>query len=1136
MTAWRHTFFPDHSLNTQLTEILVVLCKALYFIKHSRVIFAPALLDRNQNPQTNSSMKSKTRKRLVRFILIPILVILLLLGTAFVMLTTQQTRLVKIALKELNKKLPGAISIEKSEISFLDNWPYISIRLSNVRFYASKRTTDKPLFAAERVFAGFSLSDILNQNYRVKVVGARNGHLDLVKEKNGLLNIVEASRMAPDTTVTTDTAESPLNLDIKKIVLKGMTVSFIDKQNDQTIVSKIEKIISSIRNDSLKINAGITGKFVVDYISPAYPTLFRNKHIETDFGVTYGKSNELLTINTGKLKLEEAVFTVAGSYNLKKDNNAIDLKFAGDRPDLQQLFAFVPESAAKEIKRFKYDGHVSFDGTVKGSLANGQMPRIDLNFGCAEAWLHNFKTNKKLDSLAFKGYYTNGDGRNLKTSELRLLGMHAKPGTGVFDGNFIMRNFENPKILMQINSNLELEFIGAFLGIKDLQRITGQISLKMNFKELMDMSAPEQSMGKLTQGIQSELAVRNLTFRIPNYPHNVEHLNLHANMKNGFVTLDSLVCNIGHSDFYVAGSLSDLPAIFHAQSKPVQATLRAHSKQMILRELLNIDTAKTHKGKEEIYGFNIGVSLETSVNELLHPNPLPKGIVKIEHLHADFKRYPHEFKEFGAELTIADTMLRLKNFAGHIDSSDIQFSGRVNNYALWFDKVKKGRTEIAFDLKSQRLAVRDLLSRKSKKMVPKDWHDEVATNLWLRSKSQLRYDSVFKFANIKIANISGQLTKHAIQLDSIKGNVKFNTDNFIKIDTLTGKIGRSDFDLNMRLYTGKDSARKMKENYLKFNSRMLDVDQLTNYKFTAEEETPAMSDTAGGATTAMPVHTVATTSKHAKAFNIFEVPFLNFNASINIGKVKYRRLWIKHVESNIRMLETHHLYLDTLHMEMAGGKIDARAHFNGSTPEKIYLRTRIKVDDIDVEKMLLKLDYLGQDYVINKNLKGHITGQIKGYMRVHPDLTPMMDQSQAELNINIYNGELVNFAPMAAMAAYFKDKNMTKIRFDTLRNVLTFKDNMLNIPTMNINSSLGFLEFSGTQSLDMKMAYYVRIPLKMVTSVGFNMLFHKKKEEVDPDQVDAIEFRDKDKRIRFMNLTITGTPDNYKVGLGKKKA
>jgi hypothetical protein len=88
---------------------------------------------------------------------------------------------------------------------------------------------------------------------------------------------------------------------------------------------------------------------------------------------------------------------------------------------------------------------------------------------------------------------------------------------------------------------------------------------------------------------------------------------------------------------------------------------------------------------------------------------------------------------------------------------------------------------------------------------------------------------------------------------------------------------------------------------------------------------------------------------------------------------------------------------------------------------------------------------------------------------------------------------------------------------------------------MTINSSLGFLEFSGTQSLDMKMSYYVRIPLKMVTQVGFRMLFNKKKEEVDPDQVDAIEFRDKDKKVRFMNLTITGSPADYKVHLGKPK-
>ncbi|OQP62447.1 hypothetical protein A3860_27525 [Niastella vici] len=1078
-------------------------------------------------------MKSKMRKRLIRFLLIPVLVMVLLIGVAFTILLTQQQRLVKLAVKELNKKLPGTLSIESSDISLFQNFPYISLRLNNVRFYATKSTSEKPLFAAERLFTGFSVTDILKQNYKVKVIVLKNGHLDLVEESNGQLNIVEASRITSDTTTTADTTDAALKLDIKKIVLKNIAVSFLDKQNGRSIVSQIERIQSSVQDDSLKITASLSGKLIIDYTSPGNTSLFRQKHLETDLALAYEKNSEWLTIGTGKLKVEDALFNIIGSASLQKNNNSVDLKFAGDKPDLQQLFAFVPASVARELKHFRYDGHVNFEGTVKGNVGNRQMPRIDVSFGCANAWLHNSKTNKKLDSLAFKGYYTNGDGKNGKTSELRILGMHAKPGSGIFDGNFVMRNFENPKIFMQVNSKLELEFIGAFLGIKDLQRLTGQIDLKMNFKELVDISMPEQSVGRLTEGIQSELAVHNLTFRIPNYPYNVERLNLHANMKNGFVRLDSLVCNIGHSDFYVDGTLNDLPAIFHQQSKPVTATINARSSKMILRELLNIDTTKNRKGKEEIYGFTIGASLETSVNELLHSHPLPKGILKIEHLNAAFKRYPHAFHEFGAELTIADTMLRLKNFGGHIDSSDILFSGRVNNYALWFNKIKKGRTEIAFDLKSQRLAMKDLLGRRTKKMVPIDYQDEIATNLWLRSKTQLRYDSVFKFANIRIANISGQLTKHAFQLDSIKGNVKFNTENFIKIDTLTGKIGRSDFDLNMRLYTGKDSARRMKENYLKFNSRFLDVDELTNYKLTAREEaTPAATDSSAAATT--PVQQVSS-SVHAKAFNIFQVPFLDFNATVNVGKVKYRRLWLKNLSTNVRMLETHHLYLDTLHVEMAGGAIDARAHFNGTDPEKIYLRSRIKVNDVDLEKLMLKLDYFGQDYVINKNIKGRLTGQIKGYMRVHPDLTPMLDQSQAQLDINIYNGTLMNFAPMEAISSYFKDKNLKMVRFDTLRNVLTFKDNTLNIPAMNINSSLGFLEFSGTQSLDLKMEYYVRIPLKMVTQVGFRMLFNKKKEEVDPDQVDAIEYRDKDKKVRFMNLMITGTPDDYKVHLGKPK-
>ena len=88
-----------------------------------------------------------------------------------------------------------------------------------------------------------------------------------------------------------------------------------------------------------------------------------------------------------------------------------------------------------------------------------------------------------------------------------------------------------------------------------------------------------------------------------------------------------------------------------------------------------------------------------------------------------------------------------------------------------------------------------------------------------------------------------------------------------------------------------------------------------------------------------------------------------------------------------------------------------------------------------------------------------------------PDLTPMIDQCEAQMQVEIHNGVLINFAPMQAMSSFFSDKNLMKVRFDTLRNVLSFKNGELTIPDMNINSSLGFMEISGTQSMDMHMEY-----------------------------------------------------------------
>src|SRR5437588_68600 len=135
-------------------------------------------------------MKHRTRKILLRFILLPILSLLLLVGIAVTILYSQQQRLVALAVKELNLQLPGRLAIAGSDISVFQNFPYISIRLQQVQFYDSKLTVNKPIVEMEHLYVGFSLTDLLKQQYRVKAIALKDGHIDLVQDKDGKLNIL----------------------------------------------------------------------------------------------------------------------------------------------------------------------------------------------------------------------------------------------------------------------------------------------------------------------------------------------------------------------------------------------------------------------------------------------------------------------------------------------------------------------------------------------------------------------------------------------------------------------------------------------------------------------------------------------------------------------------------------------------------------------------------------------------------------------------------------------------------------------------------------------------------------------------------------------------------------------------------
>jgi hypothetical protein len=63
----------------------------------------------------------------------------------------------------------------------------------------------------------------------------------------------------------------------------------------------------------------------------------------------------------------------------------------------------------------------------------------------------------------------------------------------------------------------------------------------------------------------------------------------------------------------------------------------------------------------------------------------------------------------------------------------------------------------------------------------------------------------------------------------------------------------------------------------------------------------------------------------------------------------------------------------------------------------------------------------------------------------------------------------------------------------------------------------------------------MRVPLKIITKAGLSKLLGKKTEEIDSEKEDEIATIDPNKKVKFVNIKMSGNADNYKITLEKEK-
>lgn len=683
---------------------------------------------------------------------------------------------------------------------------------------------------------------------------------------------------------------------------------------------------------------------------------------------------------------------------------------------------------------------------------------------------------------------------------------------------------------LEINSNLlDIAELTGF-SAADSTGVDEQIE---DLRLLLKAKSTARALTESKYLPEGEFIVERLHAQLNNFPHELHDFHADVLIDSTRVKVVDCYGFIDQSDFrfnamvHNYGSLmQDTLAEALQLNTPIEAELKISSDLLDIAELTGFSRGDSTGIDEQIEDLSLQLKFNSTAQGLTTYEYLPEGEFFIEDLHAQLKHYPHELHDFHVDLLIDDQDLKIVDFTGFIDQSDFHFNGNVHDYGFWIKDTLNGDVKLDISLNAERLKLEDIFSYKGENYVPEDYRHEEFDKLQLHLNGAMHYkDSELHSIDLDLDQFAAKMQVHPMRFEDFSGRFHYEDEHLV-IEKMHGKIGRSIFDVDMNYYLGKVDSIKLRDNHFGLKAKYIDFDQLFAFN-----TAPSNKSKTTGSQTA----TTEDVEAHSTAFNIYELPFTDMTFDLDVDHFMYHEIDLQNIHSRLRMTHDHYIYVDTMSLRATGGQFLMSGYFNGSNPDRIYLKPSLKVIQADVDQLLFKFENFGQDEVLSDYIHGKLTADITGNIRVYPDLVPDIDQSEIHMDVELLNGRLENYEPVLMLSDYMGDKNLSSVQFDTLQNHMDITNGTITIPNMTIESTLGHYELSGEQSLAGKLDYYIRIPWEIIMQGARQKIFSNNKTKDGAVEEDEIIEKDLNKKTRYLNLRVKGTLDDYDIQLRKKR-
>lgn len=206
------------------------------------------------------------------------------------------------------------------------------------------------------------------------------------------------------------------------------------------------------------------------------------------------------------------------------------------------------------------------------------------------------------------------------------------------------------------------------------------------------------------------------------------------------------------------------------------------------------------------------------------------------------------------------------------------------------------------------------------------------------------------------------------------------------------------------------------------------------------------------------------------------------NIEMKADKIAYNQLLASAFKSSVQLIEGN-WSLKQLQFNLAGGNVDIKANINNKVNNQHPFTARFNIKHIDANGFFYAFSDFGSKTFGYKNITGTLnaSGNLNGTMNEAGDLNKQT--LKANLNFSLKNGSLKRIDALEKIQEHvFKNRDFSDVRFAEIKNTVVVNNGMVNIPRMQIESSVFGLFIEGQYGLVGNTDLRIQVPLRNLSS------------------------------------------------------